>query len=725
MKTPGHGGGKNAPPFACSPEIDVSQLAELFETWPHAVYALDRSGQYVFQNAADLAAFGNLEDKVAGDVSADAATQEQWTEMHNRALHGETITYSVTRPTSEGPGRDAEVTLAPWRQGEKIIGIFGMTIDRSHERKFDRERQAAAETVRQTHARLQRLADNVPGGIFEFQIDPEGNMCFSYASSGLGPLLGTTTQALLEDPESGFVNDHPDDAHLVQEAIAYSFRTLEPVKMAHRIIHPELGLRWHRVHATPERKPDGRVVWYGCIFDITEEMLRAEELEAARKRMETLSLIDPLTGIANRRACDRVISDLCADPAKRSKTCTIIRIDLDHFKAVNDTLGHAAGDAVLCRVGECLREAIGPDDFTARLGGDEFVIILGPGKTTRDAEAIVQKLRGLMAVPLMHHGRYCRFDASFGIASSDILPDDPMNLLGSADAALLQAKAQGRGRLAVFTTDLHNAMVYRKQREAEIGTALERDEFIPFFQPQIDAVSGSVAGFEVLARWKHPSGDHVLPIEFIPAAEQIQVVQDIDRIMFEKALRVVNRLQAEGIVIPKLSFNVSTSWANDPEIIRVVKKMRTGGTQVAFELLESIVLEEETATFARHIDLLKQSGVSIEVDDFGSGRASIIGVLKVAPDTLKIDRRLVTPMFDSPTSCNLVRAIIDIGRTLGIDITAEGVETMHHAIALRDMGCKTLQGIAFSTPIPADDLASYLTTFRPVFSGVKPARSGP
>jgi len=691
-------------------EDHVAHLKRLFDDWPHAVYALDDSGQYIYQNAADRSVFGDLKDKAAEDLDVDAATQEAWATAHRNVLSGETVSYTVQRTKSGWTGRDAEVTMTPLKSGDTIIGILGMTIDRSDAGKFERELQAAADIAQKTSARLERLTDNVPGGIFEFQMDADGNMSFPYVNSGMGPLLGTTTEALLQDAQAGFIHDHPDDAGMIHKAIETSFQTLEPVGISHRLNHPDLGLRWHRIHASPSPRPDGSVIWHGCIFDVTEEMARADELEAARNQMEALSLVDPLTGIPNRRAFDQAMADRYAKAEHRMAKCTIIRIDLDHFKAVNDTLGHAAGDAVLCRVGACLREVIGEGDFTARLGGDEFVIMLAPGRTETDAKKMIDRFRELIAVPLMHEGRHCRFDASFGIAAAMPMPGDPMEVLASADIALLHAKNLGRGRTEIFTSALHHQTMYRRHRETELRQALERDEFEPFFQPQFDAVTGDVAGIEVLARWRHPEHGYLLPSQFMPAAEELTIVQEIDRVLFDRVQRTLDRLEAVGLSIPNLSFNVSAARATNPDILKSLQDLQSKGPQVTLELQESILLEDDNHLTAHHLDDLRQCGIRIEVDDFGSGRASIIGVLRVAPDAIKIDRRLVTPMLDQKVKQEIVRAIIQFGQSLDISVTAGGVETPEHARALRQMGCATLQGVAFARPMTEAELQDFLSS---------------
>ncbi|MDX8355116.1 PAS domain-containing protein [Cognatiyoonia sp. IB215182] len=607
------------------------------------------------------------------------------------------------------------VTAMPTAQADGAVLWYANAFDATEEIERERDLEVAVETARAATARLEKLTQNVPGGLYEYRMEADDNGTIPYATQNMGPLLGTTTEALLKDAMAAFKLIHPEDSPKVMGAIMESRETLNLFDIRYRIQHPDRGLRWLQCKSTPVAQPDGAVVWYGSYLDVTEEVHREQELEAARKRMEVLSLIDSLTGLPNRRAYDEEMAARCGDKAGRRRNQAVIRIDLDHFKAVNDTLGHAAGDAVLCRVATILREVAGEGDFAARLGGDEFVILLAPGRSDEKANAVVEEVHARIKKPFAFEGRHCRFDASFGLAFAEQMPNDPAELLSFADAALFKAKGRGRGQVAVFTNDLHEYLIRSRRRAGEIHQALEREEFVPFFHPQIDAETGLISGFEVLARWERPGEGLVPPDEFIPVAEQMRVVKDIDRMMFAKAISVMDVLRDEGFVLPKLAFNVSAGRIHDPDIVNSVIKMRTLGTRIAFELLESILLEEEGAIIDHHIDILKEHGIEIEVDDFGSGHASIIGVLRVAPRALKIDRRLIAPLLESDGTRGLVRAIVDMGRSLKIDITAEGVETMDHAKVLREMGCQTLQGFAFARPMSANDLKEYLATFEPVF----------
>ena len=593
------------------------------------------------------------------------------------------------------------------------VAMVGAQIDISDRvQANDRIERPAADT-HATLERLTHLTENVPGGIYELHMDADGSFSYPFVTKGFADLVGTSVENLKRNPRSAFENVHPDDRKGIAHSIINSAKKLSTWKHTSRFNHPKYGLIWLRGTSTPVRRGDGSTHWFGCLLDVTEEVVRERELEKARHLTELQSLRDPLTNLPNRRAFDNAMMERYNNRRVKSRRHTIIRIDLDHFKFVNDTLGHAAGDAVLGHVAEILRKSTRESDISARVGGDEFVVFLAPEQTTDDAMQVIERIRDLVKKPFVFNGRHCRFDASFGVASSAPLPEDPSELLSFADAALYEAKRAGRGRVMVFTPELHSELKRVRLRADQIQEGLEKGQFVPFFQPQIDAQTGRISGCEVLARWQHPEDGLIPPDEFIPVAEQIRVVQDIDRAVFMRALDALERFRAQSLDMPKMSFNVSAGRILDPDIIRSVRMLQTHGTRVAFELLESILLEEEGAVFEHHLDMLKECGIDIEVDDFGSGRASIIGVMRVAPKAIKIDKRLVLPMVQDSNLRDMVRAIVDISRTLKVDVIAEGVETFEHADLLRKMGCNTLQGFAFARALPENDLIEYLRQYDP------------
>jgi EAL domain-containing protein (putative c-di-GMP-specific phosphodiesterase class I) len=301
--------------------------------------------------------------------------------------------------------------------------------------------------------------------------------------------------------------------------------------------------------------------------------------------------------------------------------------------------------------------------------------------------------------------------SSFGIASSRSRPTDADELLSFADIALYEAKRKGRDRSETFTPRSHERLRENRSLAEELRRALDRGDFEPFFQPQVDARTLEITGAEVLARWRHPEAGLRSPAAFLEIAHQLRLTAEIDAQILDRAGAAVGDLQALGVCPPKISFNVSSQRMHDPALLDAVRSLAARGPRVALELLEATMIEEESAVFSFHLDALKDEGIGIEIDDFGSGHASVLGVMRAGPDTLKIDQRLIRPLPQSESMQRLVRAIVEIGRALGVNVTAEGVETMEHADLLAAIGCHTLQGFAFAPPMSASDFAAFAQNY--------------
>jgi EAL domain-containing protein (putative c-di-GMP-specific phosphodiesterase class I) len=314
-----------------------------------------------------------------------------------------------------------------------------------------------------------------------------------------------------------------------------------------------------------------------------------------------------------------------------------------------------------------------------------------------------------MRQPVPYRNHLCRFGASIGVAMADErATGDSKRLLIDADIALYRAKSEGRNRFEHFSASLKAEVVRNKRVADDILNGLERQEFLPYFQPQFDAKTFDVAGVEALARWRHPTEGILTPDIFLGIADELNVVPLIDRTILEQTLWQSTRWKAAGIPIPKMSVNVSAGQLYDPDLQERLDGLAIEPGTLSFELLESIFLDEGNEIAAANIGRLKASGIDIEMDDFGTGHASIISLIHLRPARLKIDRRLVTPITGSDSQRRLVASIIDIGQSLGIKVVAEGVETMQHAAILRDLGCDTLQGDAFARPMPSDKLMEFV-----------------
>ena len=463
---------------------------------------------------------------------------------------------------------------------------------------------------------------------------------------------------------------------------------------------------WVSISISPLKSEDGSIYGYMAItYDITEERAHQDALLEAKNQIEQQALHDPLTGLPNRRALDLQLQQRCEE---EPPDATIVRIDLDHFKYVNDTMGHEAGDFVLCEVARILEEETKGADLPVRVGGDEFVILLDRGRASADGVVVAERMLERIKQPKDYNGKVIRVGASFGVASTSdgMLP--AQDLIVGADAALYQAKDAGRNRVHLYTPELHSAVLERRSLARELRIAVANEEFVPFFQPQFDAQTHEIVGVETLARWESPELGLLYPDEFLPIAKQLSAVEDIDAILFNKALKQIADLRKHGVEIPKVSFNVTVERVQSPVIFEAVKRHIDDGPKIAFEVLESVLVEEQSDLFNFSLDRLRDMGVGIEVDDFGSGHASIVGLMHLRPDVMKIDKQLVMPIKDSQMSRDLLKQITGMANLLGMKITAEGVETMRHAEILAELGVHTLQGFAFEKALPADELRAFM-----------------
>jgi EAL domain-containing protein (putative c-di-GMP-specific phosphodiesterase class I) len=360
-------------------------------------------------------------------------------------------------------------------------------------------------------------------------------------------------------------------------------------------------------------------------------------------------------------------------------------------------------------VADMLRNNLKAGDFAARIGGDEFVFLSPFNGDTNTIAAVADRLIEELRKPVLHEGHECRFGASIGIACG-IGPDmDYKQVLLNADIALYNAKKRGRNRCEFFSSDTQDWLINTKRVSDEILTALERDEFIPYYQLQFDAQTLDISGAETLARWNHPVDGILTPDKFLAVAEDLDAVAAIDGIILEKALADFRTWRAAGIPIPKISVNVSARRLHDPGLMATLDGLHIQPGTLSFELLESIFLDDSDDITIHNMQTLREMGIAIEIDDFGTGHASIIGLLKVNPSTLKVDRELVRLAPQSTEQRKLLSSIIDIGHSLGIKVVAEGVETAEHIRILQDMGCDSLQGYALCRPLPANQVADFVS----------------
>ena len=515
---------------------------------------------------------------------------------------------------------------------------------------------------------------------------------------------------------------HPEDRDRVIQAVNDHIARLKPYDNQFRIIRPDGSIRHIRTRTLPFIEVDGSKRMIGVNWDETDDILlrhdleraktlaeaRNRELEVAKAEIERIAMLDPLTELPNRRFLDQRMAILTAQGFDREHGLAILHIDLDRFKQINDTFGHSVGDAVLQHVGRLLQDEAGEDGQVFRIGGDEFVMVrLFDGDHT-SLEALATRLVEAMRRPVTVHEHECRFGGSIGIAVGVGKDIDPQQLLLNADIGLYSAKSGGKNRWAYFRRESHARMIMTKQVSDDILRGFECDEFEPYYQLQFRAGSLDIIGIEALARWQHPERGLLSPDHFIAIADELGILSEIDGVILRKTIADCQRLKLAGIDIPKCSVNISAGRLRDPCLPDLLSSLPVSRCPLSFELLESIFLDELEDQVAANLAHIRKAGIGIEIDDFGSGHASITSLLHLRPDVIKIDRQLVSTIPTSAERRSLIGAIIEMGHSLGVTVIGEGVETMDHAYWLHKLKCDFLQGFGLAHPMSADRLVDFI-----------------
>lgn len=580
------------------------------------------------------------------------------------------------------------------------------------------ERKEAAERLAHVSRRLDLALDISDIGVFEADIE-NGTVDWD---DRLLAIYGMTETSPANTSSTWEASLHPDDRDRVLATLEESVASNTDFQHEFRIIRQDGIERVIRAKAAFFVDSDGRRKLIGANWDVTAEVrlnnelqrakdlaeARNKELESAKENIEHLALHDYLTGLPNRRYLDRKLDECSAECRRTGLSLAILHIDLDRFKQINDTLGHRAGDAMLKHAAQVLRGSVRSTDFVARIGGDEFVVLCTLDVTPRKISNLAERIIRELCKPIRYEGHDCRFGGSIGIATDSGPALDAKQLLLNADIALYRAKSGGRNRHEFFSTDERRRIIASKRLADEILLGLERGEFIPFYQLQFDAQTLDVAGVETLARWQHREHGLLAPDRFLTIAEDLDAVSTIDGLILDQALVDRARWEKEGLFIPKIAVNVSARRLGDPNLAKKLRSLKIEPGSISFELLESISLDDCDDAVIGNLRQLRRLGIDIEIDDFGTGHASIVSLLKLSPKTLKIDRELIRMLPHSAEQRKLVRSIIDIGRSLNILVTAEGVETMDHVRILGDLGCDMLQGYALARPMPALQVPSFV-----------------
>jgi diguanylate cyclase (GGDEF)-like protein len=434
--------------------------------------------------------------------------------------------------------------------------------------------------------------------------------------------------------------------------------------------------------------------------------------QSAESKVRHQALHDPLTGLPNRSLLLDRLDHWAQRAVRDSSTAAVLFVDLDNFKVINDALGHDHGDRLLCAVADRLQCELRPSDTIARVGGDEFVVLCEDIPNEHDALAMVDRLVRALDAPFELGGQPQHATASIGIALSDG-SCEPAALIRNADVAMYRAKERGRARYELFDDEMRERSISWLETESDLRRALERAELRNVYQPIVSPTSGQIVGFEALVRWHHPKRGVVSPADFIPVAEQSGLIVPLGRIVLAQACAEAARWNRErpGRDPLRIAVNFSPRQLSHPHafdtVVEVLDLTGLAPDLLCVEITESALVDDAASTAAT-LDRLKGLGVQLALDDFGTGYSSLTYVRRFPIDTLKIDRSFIDGIVGSAEDEAIVTAVLSMGRALGVDVVAEGVETEEQATRLRTLGCVLAQGYLFSRPVAPDAVDALL-----------------
>jgi diguanylate cyclase (GGDEF)-like protein/PAS domain S-box-containing protein len=529
-------------------------------------------------------------------------------------------------------------------------------------------------------------------------------------------IFGYEPGAVLASQEAFVRTIHPDDRQRVEGAILNAIADGRSFSIDHRIVTPtgEERIVHHQGDVVRDGKGDLHRT-LGIIQDVTER-------RSMERRLAHQANHDPLTALPNRALFNRRLAEALdvSGPHATAGQVAVLFLDLDRFKTINDTLGHAAGDQLLTTVAWELRRGAREGDIVARLGGDEFTVLLQGIRSGDDAIRVARRISETLEQPFRLGDQEVFLTTSIGIALGEPGRDRPVDLLRNADVALYRAKDEGRARWAVYNPSMNAAMPDRFSLEADLWRATQRNEFRLCYQPQVELGTGRLIGMEALIRWQHPRRGMISPGEFIPLAEETGLILHIGRWVLQEACRQAriwqDRLETDPFGV---TVNLSARQFRDPNLVddvaRVLRETGLRPAHLTLEITETVVMEQAEATVAT-LHSLKKLGVQVAIDDFGKGYSSLSYLKRFPIDTLKIDKEFVGGLGEDDGDTAISKSVVSLAHAFGLRVVAEGIERMEQLRHLRTLGCELGQGYFFSAPLTveaADQLIAAWTQVPP------------
>jgi diguanylate cyclase (GGDEF)-like protein/PAS domain S-box-containing protein len=570
---------------------------------------------------------------------------------------------------------------------------------RAYGKKLEDDVQERTVELRRSEEMFRQLAVNIPEALWIRDVEAK---TVQYVNPAWEKLCGLRVAAG-DSVDKVYQAIHPADLKWVTHE-----RRKAPnahVSSEYRLMQPDQTVRWVNARTFPIANPAGTMPW---IVEIIEDVTQRRE---AQQQLLHLARHDPLTGLPNRTLLYEALTEAIHSTEKDGLIASLLLIDIDYFKNVNDTLGHSTGDALLREFSNRLAKCVRPGDTVGRLGGDEFaIIVLTPRKST-GAIDVAERIKTALQSPLILTGQDVQVTASIGIASYPTDTRDFDGLIRYADAAMYEAKASGRDTFRCYTAEMNARALAKSDVERALRFAQGQGEFVLHYQPKMEIDSGRWTSVEALMRWNRPGHGFIMPGQFVPALEELGLIVPVGAWVIDAACRQIHEWELSGLGHIKVAVNVSSKQVREDgfvaQVAEIVREHKIDPRLLEFEITESTLMAHGEATDLT-LRKLKDIGISISIDDFGTGYSNLSYLKRFLVDALKIDIAFIRDVTTNADDAIIAVAIINMAHSLRLKVIAEGVETLEQLDFLRAHGCDEVQGYLLSKPLPAEQLAEGL-----------------
>lgn len=657
-----------------------AQLSAILNATSDGLVVLDPQGCIRFANPAAANLFGRSISQLLNWDLGLPFVNDEWVEI------------AIVQPSKKVVIAEMQVTETTWeREKVYLVSLRDIT-----------QRKQAEEQLRESEEKYRGIVETAAEGIWMIDRDHKT----TFVNSQMAEMVGYSVAEMDGKSIFDFI-DSSQDALLRKHLLRRHKKTEE--KYDFQLCRKDGDPLWVTISTRPLFDSDGN---YAGALKMIADISDRKQAEA---QLRYNAYYDPLTNLPNRTLfLERLAHTIRRSRRRNGYPYAVFFLDLDDFKVVNDSLGHMMGDQLLVAIARRLESCLQPSEILARLGGDEFTILTEGLKNRQDVISIAQKIHRAFRAPLYLQGRDLFINVSIGIAFGN--PDYAYSeeLLRDADAAMYTAKASGKGRYAIFDREMHETVLMRFQLETDLRLALERQEFLVYYQPIFDLASGHLAGFEALVRWQHPDRGFLSPQEFIPLAEQTGFIVPLGWWILQEACAQVASWQKQFVCNQPLTIavNFSEKQLKEADIVQRVKSIleQTGleGSALKIEIVESVLMEDTEATL-QILAQLRAMQVQLVIDDFGTGYSSLSYLHRFPVSVLKIDRSFVLGLERDSDNGEIIKAVASLARALKMSTIAEGIETKEQLAYIKGIGCQYGQGYFFARPLEPQAAAALIS----------------